>query len=174
MQTIKVIKEIEITDRKPKNNITWTRKAARAVVINDKNKIPLLSVTKFNYHKLPGGGIEKNEKIVDGLRREVMEEVGCEIQNIKEIGKIIEYRNKLNKKQISYNYLAYTQGPIKKPTFTNKEIRNQFSLKWAPIEQAISIMKNSKPSNYEGKFIQKRDLEILIKCEKLLTNLGKT
>lgn len=69
------------------------RKASRSIAFNDKNEIALLYVSKKGYHKLPGGGIEKGEDIIKALKREMLEEVGANIEVIDEIGTIIEYRN---------------------------------------------------------------------------------
>ena len=66
------------------------RKAARAVVINDRDEIALLFVANGNYHKLPGGGIENNETIYDALKREVEEEVGTMIEDIEELEELEE------------------------------------------------------------------------------------
>ena len=72
------------------------RKASRAVLFNSLNQIALPFVSKNMYHKLPGGGIEKGESIIEALNREIIEEVGAKIDIISEIGTIIEYRDKFN------------------------------------------------------------------------------
>lgn len=69
------------------------RKAARSIVFNDFGQIALLYVSKNNYHKLPGGGIEESESISIALNREILEEVGAESEVLGEIGLTIEYRN---------------------------------------------------------------------------------
>src|SRR3990167_2065115 len=78
------------------------REAARAIVFDKDNNIALLHATNKSYHKLPGGGVEKGEDIIQALKREVLEEIGCEIDSIKELGIIEEYRNKFSLHQLSY------------------------------------------------------------------------
>jgi len=54
----------EIKDKKfPKDQATLKiRKASRAILFDENGLIPLLFVSKYNYHKLPGGGIDAGEK----------------------------------------------------------------------------------------------------------------
>ena len=62
------------------------RKTARAVVFDENNKIALLYVSKHNYHKLPGGGAEDGEDLIVALKRECVEEIGCDIEVIEDLG----------------------------------------------------------------------------------------
>jgi ADP-ribose pyrophosphatase YjhB (NUDIX family) len=86
------------------------RSASRAVVFDRDRKVALLHATKKHYHKLPGGGIEAGEDIETALRRELSEEIGCSVQNIRELGIIEEYRNKFSLHQLSYCFLADLAG----------------------------------------------------------------
>ena len=144
------------------------RKASRSIVINDLGEIALLYVSKNNYHKLPGGGIEAGEDTIVALNREVMEEVGVEIDVLGEVGIILEYKNRDELLQISYCYYSKVKGDIKETSFTDEEINNGFKLKWIAFDETISILENDTPNNYIGKFIQKRDLLFLKKAECLL------
>jgi len=137
------------------------RKAARSVALNNDNKIPLLYVSKNEYHKLPGGGIEENEDIETALKREMLEEVGANIEILKEIGVIIEYKNKSEVIQISYCYYSKIVGELCNTDFTEKEKSDGFILKWVTIDEAIELLENDKPIDYMGGFIRKRDLEFL-------------
>jgi len=49
MELLKEIFDAPIGTNKP-----TTREAARAILFDDNNMIPLLFVSKYNYHKLPG------------------------------------------------------------------------------------------------------------------------
>ena len=154
-----------------RSNICYNlRKAARAVIIDKDNQVPLLFASKYNYHKLPGGGIENNETALEALRREVLEEAGVCIKSIKDIGVIIEYRDKIKLLQISYCYFARIDKFIKKPSFTKKELSDGFELKWMDFDKAINTIKKDKPSNYTGVFIQKRDLTLLAEAKAKFQN----
>ncbi len=162
MELIKEIYEKDLKLNDENLNIAYRiRKASRSIVFNDSGKIAILYVSKNNYHKLPGGGIEPGEDIKKALKREVMEEVGVNIDVLGEIGTIIEYRNKFEQLQISYCYFSKVKGDIKKPSFTEEEKNNGFILKWVDLDEALSLLEKDTPDNYVGKFIQYRDLLFL-------------
>ena len=137
------------------------REAARAVLFDAENKVALLHVTKHNYHKLPGGGIESGEDIKIALTREVMEEVGCQIEVGEELGQIIEYKNGLQEKQISYCFTAKVVGEKGNTSFTEEEREEGLEPQWMDLNEAIETLEKDEPNNYVGKFIQQRDLIFL-------------
>lgn len=162
MKLLKYIKDKPLSQNKRFEK----REAARAVLFDDNNLIPILFVSKFNYHKLPGGGAEGGETQEKALAREILEEAGCKAEIFAEVGKITEYRSKFNLYQTSYCYLGKV---IEKgqPDFTSDELTNGFELVWLSLDDAIAKLKKDKPSNYEGKFIQKRDLRFLEEIKRL-------
>jgi len=171
MELLKEIYEKELGYNYENIDIAYKlRKASRSIVLNDSHKIALLYVSKNNYHKLPGGGIEAGEDIKTALNREVMEEAGVNINVLGEIGTIIEYRNKHELLQISYCFYSEVKGNIKEPSFTDEETNNGFQLKWVSMDEAISILENDMPDNYVGKFIQSRDLLFLKRAHGILNN----
>ena len=137
------------------------RKAGRAILFNNKQQIALQYVTKNTYHKLPGGGVDGVETIKEALNREVQEEVGCDLKTRDILGVIIEYRNKFNILQISYCYLADVDGKIGTPSYEKEEIEQGFKLIWVSLDEAIDLLEKDAPKNYEGRFIQLRDLTFL-------------
>jgi len=145
------------------------RSAARAVVLNDKNQVALLKAATYNYHKLPGGGVESGEDMRLALKRELLEEIGCAANVIAEVGEIIEYRDKWKLKQTSHCYLAKQVGKQKAPSFTQSEIDEGFEIVWADnIKSAIDLLEHDQPQNYDGLFIQQRDLALLRAAIELL------
>lgn len=136
----------------------WERRvAARAVVFDEDGKIGLLHVTKRNYYKLPGGGVDPGESVRQALDRECEEELGVRIDVEREIGGIIEYRTEFRLHQISYCFLASTTSPKGSPTFTQKERDDGFEVVWVHSTDAPKLIQREKPATYEAGFIKERD-----------------
>ena len=154
-----------------KKDIKYKRRtAARAVVFNKKGDIALLFASKDNYHKLPGGGVESHESIEETLSREILEETGCEIEVNEEVGKEIEYRNKINLKQTSFCFLANFKKILSKPNFTEEEKAKGFQLVWMNFDKAIKIIEKEKPKDYHLKFMRERDLCFVKKANEIITS----
>src|SRR5690554_273861 len=68
------------------------REAARGLLVHE-DKIAFLHVTKYGFHKLPGGGIEVGESHDDAFTREVLEETGCSCEIIDRGPAVVEYRD---------------------------------------------------------------------------------
>lgn len=148
----------------PKNiNDYHVRKASRGILVND-GKLAVLFVSKENYHKLPGGGIEAGETNKDAFIREVKEETGCDCKVIDDDNQnsvVIETRDRFKLLQISYIFFSGIVGEPKELHLEQSEIDEGFELQWIPIDQVIKTLEDDKPMNYEGKFIQMRDLAVL-------------
>lgn len=166
---MKVLKTIQFNDIAADELADFEiRKAARAVVLDENNQVGLLYVKKYNYHKLPGGGLEGEENISEALKRECLEEIGCNIEAGEELGEIIEYRDKWALKQHSYCYLAKVVGEKGTPAFTQKEIDYGFEIKWVPLSAVSELLENDIPEGYEGPFIHIRDSLFLEEALKVL------
>lgn len=144
------------------------RHAARAIVRDTEGNIALLHATKNNYHKLPGGGVEDGEDKAAALDRECLEEIGCHIQNVRELGKIEEWRNRCDLPdtglhQTSFCYIADIRGEKGSPTLTESEIEEGFVTVWMPLEGAIAQLEREQADrvHYEANFMTKRDLTFL-------------
>jgi 8-oxo-dGTP diphosphatase len=138
------------------------RQASRAIIFDRDNKVALLHATNKHFHKLPGGGVNEGESLIDALKREGLEEIGCNIDNIQELGIVEEYRNKISLHQMSYCYTADLVGEKGSPHLEEGEIADGFKTVWVTLDEAIKILEaENNVEDYEGKFIQMRDLILL-------------
>ena len=168
MELLTEIKDAEIIDDSAIKN----RQASRAILFDENGLVPLLFVSKFNYHKLPGGGIDAGEDSLSALRRECMEEVGCAIEVTGEVGQISEYRSEFKLKRLSFCYLGNVISKGESQLMPD-EIADGFKVVWMTLDEAIVQLEEDKPEEYAGFFIQKRDLAFLKKAKEVLSAKSK-
>ena len=145
------------------------REAARAIVVDKERNIALLHVSRDRYYKLPGGGIESKEDRTAALRRECLEEIGCKIEVVDEIGMIIENRKFCTLKQISYCYFAILNGDKGEPSFMEDEIEEGFEAVWVSYDEALVLLSKNEAINLEGRsYIVPRDTIFLKAAEKFI------
>jgi 8-oxo-dGTP diphosphatase len=168
MELIKEISEKNvITNSNAANGVKYfLRKAARAVLFKE-DKIALLFVSKNNYHKLPGGGIEQGESIEEALSREILEETGCTCKIKENLGMTIEYRDTMEMLQISYVFSAEVFSKSKRLNFTEEEASQGFILEWHTLEEVKELFSQDTPNDYDGHFISVRDRAIIEYFQKL-------
>ena len=167
-----LLKTIEEQDIYPEYNFSGDknkyRPAVRAVALDKENKVAIINVSNLNYYKLPGGGIEDGELAEEALKRECLEEIGCNVEVGLEIGRIMEHRNKIETDQESFCYLAKIVGDKGQPSLVGYEITDGFEPVWVDIDEAIKLIENGKPTSYDGPFIIIRDALFLKKAKELL------
>lgn len=169
MKLIKIINPENVSEEEVKSY--KTREAGRAVVFDKEGNVALLFVSKENYYKLPGGGIEVEEDKIMALYRECREEIGCDVEIINELGFIIEYRKTHNLKQTSYCYLAKVKGPKGKPDFTDSEKDRGFEVVWLSYKETIEVLNNSKAVSVEGcSYIVPRDTAFIEEAKDLISD----
>jgi len=162
MNILLTIRDKDLGLDNPAPDVYKEREASRAIMFDENNDIALLHAATNHYHKLPGGGVKKREDVIGALRRELLEEIGCQIKNIRELGIIEEYRNKFSLHQTSYCFIADLDGEKGTPNLTGSEIADGFETTWLSMDDAINILKSeTNVDHYEGKFIHKRDLAFL-------------
>ena len=130
------------------------RDTARCIMINSNHEICLLYSRAKDYFA-----------ILQAVNREILEETGYTIDNIKPLGKIYEERNY----RITNTYFFYASPLTKSEThYMQDELEEDYQLVWLPVEQAIKKLetrfqnlKNHHFPSYKGSFINVRNLEAL-------------
>lgn len=152
-------------------NITHTRKIVRAILFNSKNEIALIKIKgddifgHRDYYETPGGGVNKNETRLNALRRELLEEVGVEIKNIKFIARVIDYYNLINRRNDNYYYLCEV-SEYKEKHLEEYEKTIMEKVEWINITEAYHLF-NSVKNTPIANLVKQRELPIIEIATKL-------
>ncbi len=172
--------DIKETFESKYNTEVFGRVAVRAVLLNEKNQVALMHISKFHAYKLPGGGVDDEENLEKAFKREVLEETGysCEIEG--ELGFVVEERapredlTHVDLKgmiQISFCYLAKAIQFVG-VELTDEEAEKGFELVWVDsIDEAIQLIKMSYKDIEDAKFMSLRDEAILQKANAILPKI---
>ena len=102
------------------------RMAAGALIFNEKDELLIVKTSYKNYWSIPGGVIEENESPRQGCIREIKEEIGLEINNIKflcvDYTKADENKDKDESLQFIFSGGKLTDKEIKNIKMDGKEI----------------------------------------------------
>lgn len=169
MNLIIKVSDADIGEKTYEINNPNTRHAVRTILLNDNGEIAILNKSEKNEYKLIGGGVESHESLEQALRREVMEESGCEIDILKELGYVEEYQTINNFVQTSYVYITKVRNNTKELHLTKQEKNEGAKLCWYKPDIALQHIKDSydklipsKYSNlYSSRMVVKRDSLIL-------------
>ena len=145
------------------------RLGARGIVIREDGKIAIFNKSNKNEYKLPGGGLEGEEKPEEAFKREVLEETGCKVEIIETLGTTEEYKSLNNFRQISYVFVGKVLKDTKQLNVTEKEKDEGAKLLWENPEKALElitdcfnkIVASKYASIYSTKFVVLRDRRIL-------------
>jgi ADP-ribose pyrophosphatase YjhB (NUDIX family) len=149
---MKLLKKIINSELETLEGIIYKRIAARGIILRDQ-KILLMYTKYYDDYSLPGGGVDSEEEIVEGLKREISEETGAqEIEVISEYGYIDEYRPYYKEgydlmHMISYLYICKIKGDLKEAQLEDYEIANGMKARWIDIDKAIQHNKELIASN---------------------------
>lgn len=103
--------------------------AASALIRNEKGEIALVRTERRGW-ELPGGQIELGESLTDGLRREVFEECGLEV----ELGRLLQVRSNLSSRIVIFCFQAsYISGQLR-PSAETPEVC------WASPAAALELI----------------------------------
>ena len=139
------MRELFILDKKNynPNGSVGKRPSVRGIILRN-GKIAMMHSQKYNYYKLPGGGIEPGESLEETLIREVREESGLLVipTTIKKFG----YVRRIEKGKYedifirdNYYFICEAETKIVEQELDAYEAEEQFILEFVPIGHAITV-----------------------------------
>jgi len=145
----------------------------RAIIIEN-GKIAMVHSEKYNYYKLPGGGIEPGESKEEALVRETLEETGLRIipESIKEYGYVLRKQKGKQEDvfiQENYYYFCQVEKKVNDQSLKGYEAIENFQLEFVNPLEAIKINRNIDHGPKDKNMVERdiRVLELLME-EKLL------
>jgi len=91
---------------------------------------------------LPGGGVDDNENDAQAIEREVAEEIGATVANIRSIGEVIQYRDFLERRYVIRGYYCEIVAFNKEVMPQNEGERN-FTYQWLSKQAALKLVEAS-------------------------------
>ncbi|OMF61316.1 NUDIX hydrolase [Paenibacillus sp. FSL R5-0766] len=139
---MRMIQKLIHPDTPALNGRIFERKAARGIIMRG-SEILLLYTRRYNDYSFPGGGVEADEDLLRGLRREIAEETGAtQVEVTSEFGYIEEYRPHYKPEydlihMLSYYYVCNIHEQLGEAKLEDYEMNNGMSAVWIDIHQAI-------------------------------------
>lgn len=159
-------------DQFPKTKIDHTRKTVRAIVFNSNNQIAIHHLLKDDifghrdYYETPGGGVKKNERLIDALKREMSEELGVTIKDIKPIGRVMDYFNLVKQRNNIFYYLCRVDKVGEKHYDIEESTLIEKTL-WLDIDSIIKLYETMDKEPI-ARLIKQRELPILMLVKKMM------
>ena len=153
----------------------FKRITARGIILKD-SKILLQYTKRYNDYSFPGGGVDSDEDLITGLKRELEEETGAtNIQIIDEFGYIEEFLPHYNPKydiihNLAYFYICDINENFDKAKLEDYEIANGMTPIWVDIREAINHNKRVIERNEKSKgiYIERETLVLELVAKELL------
>lgn len=116
------------------------RPTGKAVIFDAEGLVGLVGNEVNDFYLLPGGGIDPGESIEVGIIRECLEEAGCNVRLVNNLGITEDYRTRDGKHCINYCYTAEVIGEKGILDLTEEEAKNGLHVRWMSLEEAISVL----------------------------------
>lgn len=146
------------TDNLDNKNIDEKTTRVRAIVVNSNKEILMCYSNGRNHYEFPGGHLESEENLIEGLKREILEETGIEIaeENVTPFYSIKYYCKNYhgtgkNRLVEIYYFLIYTDlvYDISRTRLDENEKYENYECRYIDIKKLKDILFENKQTTRE-------------------------
>ena len=165
---------LKLQDREfPFAYIDHDREIARGIVFDEEKNFYFVrihrddSFGKATLIETSGGGVEKGENLEEAIKRELNEELGAEVEILREIGIVSDYYNLIHRHNMNHYFLCKVLSFGEK-NLMPYEIRD-FHMETLKLSYEEAIKEYEKCSNTKlGRLIAQREVPVLKEAERML------
>ena len=165
---------LELEDREfPFSYTDHDREIVRAIVFDEEKNFYFVrihrddSFGKATLIETSGGGVEKGENLEEAIKRELKEELGAEVEILREIGIVSDYYNLIHRHNMNHYFLCKVRAFGEK-NLMPYEIRD-FHMETWKLSYEEAIKEYEKCSNTKlGRLIAQREVPVLEEAERML------
>ena len=165
---------LELKDREfPFSYTDHDREIVRGIVFDEEKNFYFVriyrddSFGKATLIETSGGGVEKGEDLETAMQRELKEELGAEVEILREIGIVSDYYNLIHRHNINHYFLCKDLFFGKK-NLMPYEIRD-FRMESLKLSYEEAIKEYTKCSDTKlGRLIAQREVPVLEEVKKML------
>ena len=164
---------LELEDREfPFSYTDHDREIARGIVFDEEKNFYFVrihrddSFGKATLSETSGGGVEKGENLEEAIKRELKEELGAEVEILREIGIVSDYYNLIHRHNMNHYFLCKVRSFGEK-NLMPYEIRD-FHMESLKLSYEEAIKEYEKCSNTKlGRLIAQREVPVLEEVKKM-------
>jgi len=132
-----------------KPSVFEKRVTVKAIVMNKKGQIALVSNDVHGIYLLPGGGAE-TFNLENEITRECEEEIGYTVELIGRVGQTKEFRNREAKEYTTTCFVAVAGNKVHEDRRTIDERNNNLRVEWLDQEAVSQIFAKQKKALQKG------------------------
>ena len=152
-------------DQYPFTGVTHVRKVARAIVLDEENRIAVHEIYRNDmfcdqrYYETPGGGVDEGESYEEAVCRECEEELGYRVEIVAPLADVKDYYNLIGRENHNRFFLVRRKEEVGKHFASSGDLFIQRTL-YLPIDEAIRLYEQQEDT-LVSKLVKQRELPVL-------------
>lgn len=169
---------LELTDNEwPFEYVSHDRIIVRAIVKDDVGNFYFVRADRDDdfgkcvVTETAGGGVEDGEELESAIKRELLEELGAEVDVITEIGTVSDYYNLIHRHNINHYYLCRVISLGEKHLTEDEANRFHLSTLVLPYDEAMAEYERCMCTPL-GRLIGNREMPILKRAKEIIEKIN--